>query len=495
MIISPSWRKSQLGPAPLQGSNPCHTYVRATKFVGTSLYAPAQVFNAQHLDYFLWQATVSRRQTLIRLPKDLTSSTMSGLVNYNSDSDSETEDSPVAPAAPTATTTSQPATTKKPFQKLIDRSNPGKIVVSLPQSSGSDEPPAKRARTEGKGGGLFSSFRSALPAPKETAPPAVAKSTASASASGGGARAVPFSFFKTSSEAAFSREPVASQPADAEDDETAELGGGPGLKLNLPPPKSQQAATTSVDSSTSADPKPEPEKEVKLVGKPLMFRPLSVARKPAGKKNTAAKPKSIPAAAPPKQPAELAESKTAGPPAAPPKKKQKVSLFSLGEDAAEPAGEPEPSTNSYAPMFEDSVTEDAVYSDYASYQPPEAYAQPTSVAAGSQDQSLDSIANDLNLSAAARRELFGRGGSAAAQSATASKVINFNLDQEYRSNEEMRASGELQAPAKAVKGIAPGKHNLRQLVNAVQSQREALEDSFVQNKAKQADASSRYGWR
>ncbi|TLD30378.1 hypothetical protein PspLS_02334 [Pyricularia sp. CBS 133598] len=423
---------------------------------------------------------------------------MSGLVNYNSDSDSdsETEASPAAPAAPTATATSQPATTKKPFQKLIDRSNPGKIVVSLPQSSGSDEPPAKRARTEGKGGGLFSSFRSALPAPKKTAPPAVAKSTASAS---GGARAVPFSFFKTSSEAAFSREPVVGQPADGDDDETtAELGGGPGLKLNLPPPKSQQAGTTSADSSTSADPKPEPEKEVKLVGKPLMFRPLSVARKPAGKKSIAAKPKSTPAAAPPKQPTELAASKTAGPPAEAPKKKQKVSLFSLGEDAAEPAGEPEQppaSTNGYAPMFEDSVTDDAVYSDYASYQPPETYAQPTPVAAGSQDQSLDAIANDLNLSAAARRELFGRGGSAAAQTATASKVINFNLDQEYRSNEEMRASGELQAPAKAVKGIAPGKHNLRQLVNAVQSQREALEDSFVQNKAKQADASSRYGWR
>ncbi|TLD15490.1 uncharacterized protein PgNI_01300 [Pyricularia grisea] len=423
---------------------------------------------------------------------------MSGLVNYNSDSDSETEASPVAPAASTATTTSQPATAKKPFQKLIDRSNPGKIVVSLPQSSGSDEPPAKRARTEGKGGGLFSSFRSALPAPKKTAPPAVAKSTASASE--GGARAVPFSFFKTSSEAAFSREPVASQPADVDDDydTAAELGGGPGLKLNLPPPKSQQSGTSNpVDSSTSAEPKPEPEKEVKLVGKPLMFRPLSVARKPAGKKNTVAKPKSIPAAAPPKQPTEPAASKTAGPFAEPPKKKQKVSLFSLGEDAAEPAGEPEPpaSTNGYAPMFEDSVTEDAVYSDYASYQPPEAYSQPTSVVSGSQDQSLDAIANDLNLSAAARRELFGRGGSAAAQSATASKVINFNLDQEYRSNEEMRASGELQAPAKAVKGIAPGKHNLRQLVNAVQSQREALEDSFVQNKAKQADASSRYGWR
>ncbi|TLS30556.1 hypothetical protein PpBr36_03381 [Pyricularia pennisetigena] len=424
---------------------------------------------------------------------------MSGLVNYNSDSDSETEASPVATAAPAATTTSQPATAKKPFQKLIDRSNPGKIVVSLPQSSASDEPPAKRARTEGKGGGLFSSFRSALPAPKKTAPPAVAKSTASAS---GGARAVPFTFFKTSSEAAFSREPAAVQSADGDDDddETAvELGGGSGgLKLNLPPPKSQQAGTTSADSSTSADPKPEPEKEVKMIGKPLMFRPLSVARKPAGKKSIAAKPKSTPAAAPPKQPTEFATSKTAGPPAEAPKKKQKVSLFSLGEDATDLAEEPEQppvSMNGYTPMFEDTVIEDAVSSDYASYQPLETHGQPTSAVAGSQDQSLDAIANDLNLSAAARRELFGRGGSAAAQSATASKVINFNLDQEYRTNEEMRASGELQAPAKVVKGIAPGKHNLRQLVNAVQSQREALEDSFVQNKAKQADASSRYGWR
>ena len=62
------------------------------------------------------------------------------------------------------------------FQKVVDRSNPGKIRVTLPQTAlkeetKSDEPPAKKAKT---GGGAFSGFNSFLPAPKRTGQSAVA---------------------------------------------------------------------------------------------------------------------------------------------------------------------------------------------------------------------------------------------------------------------------------------------------------------------------------
>ncbi|KAJ8130323.1 hypothetical protein O1611_g3305 [Lasiodiplodia mahajangana] len=99
----------------------------------------------------------------------------------------------------------------------------------------------------------------------------------------------------------------------------------------------------------------------------------------------------------------------------------------------------------------------------------------------------------MNLSAEARRELFGRRGAPSTNMAAA-KVINFDTEKEYAHNEELRASGEQQIH-NPLRGIAPGKHNLRQLVNQVQNQREALEESFAKGRAKQSEAGSRYGWR
>lgn len=437
------------------------------------------------------------------------------LVNYNSDSDSENEAAPPS-AAPKPPNTTAP--------KLVDRANPRKIIVNLPSAStNSDEPPAKRARTDGGGGGgRFSAFRSALPPPKKTvAPVAAARQSqpSSSSSSSSSAQPLPFSFFKTSAEAAFSREPPSY--GGGGDDEVDDFGNahadptpdrtaaGAGMRMNLPAPKSQASQQQQGPSIPEGQ---KPESEVKLVGKPLMFRPLSVARKPgkkSGAKTAAASSATKPTAGSSSVAASsTAAATTAAPPAEAPKKK-KVSLFSLGAEADEApqADEPPAAEGGYQPLFEDVVTDpttgEAVYSDYATYQAPgdSGGGGPTTMlpaaaeGASTNSQSLDGVADDLGLSAAARRELFGRGGSAAAQAATASRVINFNLDREYRTNEEMRASGELQAPARVVKGIAPGKHSLRQLVNAVQSQREALEESFAKNKSTQQEASSRYGWR
>merc|ERR1711939_1161514 len=79
-------------------------------------------------------------------------------------------------------------------------------------------------------------------------------------------------------------------------------------------------------------------------------------------------------------------------------------------------------------------------------------AVPSASSAANQGQSLDSIASDLGLSKADRRQLFGRRGDSGG---TAINVFNFNTDQEYAANEELRASGE-QVQHNPVRGIAPG---------------------------------------
>ncbi|WYZ40521.1 hypothetical protein EsH8_IV_000862 [Colletotrichum jinshuiense] len=386
-----------------------------------------------------------------------------GLVDYSESSGSEDEvpAKPIAAAKPASTTT-----TKKPFQKVVDRSNPGKIVVNLPSTKPdgpkppSDEPPAKRART-GKGG-LFSGFNSFLPPPKNAAKSAPAQSSSSSSST-----SRPAFQLKTGAEPGFSRD----RGGDDGEGSSGTAGGG----FSLPAPRAQ-AQPTIPEGMKPAD-------EVKLVGKPMMFKPLSVARKPKKKTATsasAAAPK--PASAGPKEPEANGDA-----PALTPAPKKAVSLFSIEpEETTTP--DAVATSGAYEPLFatEQAVDDSNGYADHAGQA-----SWPAPTTAPNESDNLDTIANDLNLSAAARRELFGRQKGGGPQ--TASRVINFNTDQEYQHNEELRAAGQQQIH-NPVRAIAPGKHNLRQLVNQVQNQREALEDSFAKGKSNRKEASSRYGW-
>lgn len=398
-----------------------------------------------------------------------------GLVDY---SDSESDNDSPETSAPVKTTAPQPP--KKSFQKLIDKTNPGKILVNLPSASVTDdtepieEPAAKRVKT---GGGRFSGFGSFLPAPKATAKPTVSRTDSNNKP----APRVGINL-KTSSEAAFSRDAPASTEYGGENSDglpKTNSSGGSGLKL--PPPKS--AGPSSAQPSIPEGQKPE--SEVKLVGKPLMFKPLSVARKP-GKKNAAKAPATAKAntltdqtttAGPTTSPADTKE-------AAPAKKK--ISLFSIEDDIPVVEAAPD-NTPSYEPEF---TSYDNSYSDVQQYTN---YTQPLPTSSADPN-SLDSIADDLNLDPIARRELFGRGGPGAGN--TAKSVINFNLDQEYKHNEELRASGALdQQQHNPLRAIKAGKHSLQQLVNAVQTQRDALEENFAKNRATQKQSGSKYGWR
>ena len=388
-----------------------------------------------------------------------------GLVDY---SDSEVSDEEETPAPKPASSSSKPA-----FQKVADRSNPGKIKISLPQpilkdDPSSDEPPAKRAKT---GGGAFSGFNSFLPAPKRTG-----QTNASL---GGGITAKrglgPGVNLKTGATPGFSRGPEPEREY-VKDDGGASMPTNGGSPMSLSPPN----VTQNVASK--------PAEEVKLVGKPLMFKPLSVSRKPA-RKTTGTDP-----AAPttstllPATPQAKVEK---------PAPKAKVSLFSMSTESPIPSA-PASSTE-YQPMWKESV-EDAdeeeadsfsLEPSYEDSTPVNRHMAPPAVPTPPISQSLEDIAGDLNLSAAERRQLFGRQKGGREQSAT--KIINFNTDKEYEHNEELRAAGD-QITHNPVRAIAPGKHSLKQLVNAAQSQKEALEESFAKGKSNRAEASSRYGW-
>ncbi|KAE8447083.1 hypothetical protein EG329_011067 [Mollisiaceae sp. DMI_Dod_QoI] len=391
-----------------------------------------------------------------------------GLVDY---SDSEASDTGPAPTAKTSTTSSKPA-----FQKVVDRSNPGKIRVSLPQAVSKedkqgDEPPAKRAKT---GGGAFSGFNSFLPAPKRTTQTNATTSSSPARSAGLGSGVN----LKTGSAPGFSREPEPEREYTEEED-SAPISQSGAARLNLPPPK----ATDHGDQK--------PAEEVKLAGKPLMFKPLSVSRKPTKKKKQTLEPN--PTTTPPLANPTI-DAKAAKPPPKP-----KVSLFSMsteserlpistsgGEyksliyEASEGRGvgdEEDGNSIELEPSYE--------------YVPTTTDMVPSAVPTPPASQSLNDIAGDLNLTESQKRQLFGRQRGGRMQSAT--KVINFNTDQEYLHNEELRAAGE-QITHNPVRSIAPGKHSLKQLVNAAQSQKDALEESFAKGKNNRAEASSRYGW-
>jgi hypothetical protein len=102
---------------------------------------------------------------------------------------------------------------------------------------------------------------------------------------------------------------------------------------------------------------------------------------------------------------------------------------------------------------------------------------------------LDYIADDLNLSRAQRRQLFGRNADP-----SSSRILHFNTDVEYAANQEM-AHKELAATQhNPVRAIAPGKHTLQQLVNAASTQKDALEESFATGKRNKKEAGAKYGW-
>lgn len=359
------------------------------------------------------------------------------LVGY---SDSEGSDNE---APNVATVQAKPASRapKAAFQKVVDPSGARKIKVDLPTVKPEvkeEERPAKKVRTGGFGG-----FNSFLPAPKRTA-------EAKKPGLGSGVS------LRTGAEPAFSRERV---------------------EPDLPTfSESKHDTTDTVSGLPKVPVEDEKPKEVKMVGNAMRFKPLSVANKKQKKKPINLSSKSA-------SPAPFTTQAKAQPteqqvPIAPPPKK-KVSLFSVTQD--EEASVPAEPVTEYQPILADPIPEDT-QDNFAStsYAPP-----PTQ----NNSNPLDAIAGDLNLSAAERRQLFGRNKGGAA----APTIMHFDMEAEYAHNEQLRQQGQAQEH-RAVKAIAPGKHSLQQLVNAASTQKEALEDKWAEGKRNKAEGGGRYGW-
>ncbi|KAI1500601.1 mitotic checkpoint regulator, MAD2B-interacting-domain-containing protein [Biscogniauxia marginata] len=414
-----------------------------------------------------------------------------GLVDY-SDSESETEAVTKPTPKPSATA---PSTTgsKKPFQKVVDRARPGKILVNLPQGSGRDDsgstnndadgPPAKRAKISGRGGGAFSGFNSLLPPPKNAGKPA----TISSSGGGGGKSAPkPGINLKTGATPGFSRE------ANGGDGDQTGADGDAAPKTQQPSIPAEQKAA----------------EDVKLVGKPLMFKPLSVSRRPAKKNAVKSTTRTAPTPPTSEAPDTTQATKATGAvkqEEPPPPQKKKVSLFSIPADE-EPEHTPHSRSSDingvYEPLFSaaDDNTNASAFAAYDAQYAPSTSTTPPSTSLDPNANSLDAIAAEMNLSASARRELFGRSSSVAAtSSAPPPPVISFDTSREYEHNaallREGGANGQQPFSHNPLRAIAPGKHSLRQLVNQVHNQRDALEESFAKGRSTQREAGARYGWR
>jgi hypothetical protein len=224
----------------------------------------------------------------------------------------------------------------------------------------------------------------------------------------------------------------------------------------------------------------EKEEELKTVqGNAFMFKPLSVARGNKKKVKRPIMPKSEAATeingtepAPKSTPSDQDPAPTPAP--------KKVSLFSLNTDA-------EAILPSDQPEDDDEIIEVLDDDPYPTSTP--SLPQPTTTTS-LEPQSLSSIASDLNLSASARRQLLGRN---PRTNSVPANIINFNTDQEYLANESLRAQGE-QVQHNPVRGIAPGKHSLKQLVSVAQGQKDALEESFAMGRRNKKEAGNKYGW-
>ncbi|KAF2187281.1 hypothetical protein K469DRAFT_704966 [Zopfia rhizophila CBS 207.26] len=403
------------------------------------------------------------------------------LIAYSDSEDSDKE-APLAPNPP-----AKPAQ-KPSFQKVVDRSNPGKIKVNLPSASKpqvekddieAEAPPAKKART---GGGAFSGFNSMLPAPKKS-------STSTGGAISGGKRGVGKSLgsgisLKTGAEPAFSREPV--NVPEYNEDGTPVKKEPPKEALNLPPAKE----TLSLPPPTTGAEKPE--SGVKTAGKPMKFVPLSVAR---GKKKKPVVPRPsgtvIEETKPTPAPSPAVEAK--------PALKPKVSLFSLPQEE-ESLPSKGASSGQYQSLHHGAEAEDdARLPDDAFDQvdtglsvSANPYAAGSTAPAG--PQALSNLATELNLSEAEKRQLFGRKGRGNGPDLSAVNIVEFNTDTEYAHNEKLRAAGET-VQHNALKSISgTGKNSLRSLVNVATTQKDALEEHFAQGRRNKREAGNKYGW-
>ncbi len=395
------------------------------------------------------------------------------LVDYSGSEDSDQEEQTKLQEAAKGKVN----TTKPSFLKVVDRSNPHKIRVNLPdlakpEESDDSERPSKRAKV---GSGGFSGFNSLLPTPKRTAAPNGGPTTNGVRKSGLGIGVN----LRTGAAPGFSRDPVGTASTSNDDSEETERNED---MNSIHQDEGMGQKPPAVDGSPLL---PEPVEALKLQGSTTMFKPLSVARKPPKKKAKTAE--SLPNTK--VQVDELIQKPKAAP---------SLSLFSTGEEI-EPSRSSSIASGTYQPIIYTTTTPHPIpapvdpSSDSQPSENPNSYTYDHPEPPDPNSQSLTSIASDLNLTPAQTRQLLGRQKHNNPAAPSTINIVNFNTDAEYAANEILRQAGET-VQHNPVRAIAPGKHSLKQLVNAASSQKDALEESFASGRRNKKEAGSKYGW-
>ena len=74
------------------------------------------------------------------------------------------------------------------------------------------------------------------------------------------------------------------------------------------------------------------------------------------------------------------------------------------------------------------------------------------------------------------------------------KVLDFNVDDFYQQNDELREKGLLDANKRPVQGLGGGKHQITTLLRSAMQNKDELEEMFAQGRRNKAAAGSKYGF-
>jgi hypothetical protein len=74
------------------------------------------------------------------------------------------------------------------------------------------------------------------------------------------------------------------------------------------------------------------------------------------------------------------------------------------------------------------------------------------------------------------------------------EIVDYNAAEMYAQNAADKASGLLQEQIAPVRAIGTGRHQITQLLNNVQDQRESLEEAFAKGRKVRKESAAKYGW-
>jgi len=271
-----------------------------------------------------------------------------------------------------------------------------------------------------------------------------------------------------------------SQPMEGDNDEVSKKrlrpngqGGGGGLFAILPPPKRSKPATNGV-------PKPL-EPELPRVGKSgeIIAEEKTETPPPKVVTTTSFTPRSTQAKK--KQTVRVQQQEPAKP--------EPISLFPLGPDLVSKPTFPTTTTTitpqTYEPLITKPLSPQQPTDDYdydsnntSDFIPDTTAPAPHPATMSTAD--LDSFAAHI-LEGRHRKN-------------RTIKVMEFNAGEMYAQNAADKASGALAEQVAPVRAIGSGRHQLSQLLNNVQDQRESLEEAFARGRQAKKESGAKYGW-